>query len=275
LCPSRRSRLKLLPAALLILLPALAAAAEARLEVGGSVVGSSDDELEVRVELTNRGDQAALAVGVEAELFGHREKQQLDAGVPPGATRSAVLTFPLEDASPGVHALLLSLEYSVSPDPGAALLVFGQPAYILVALGENAAPAVRLTIPEATLDSVGRFSVGLASADGAPHPVRLRVHVPRGLRVDPVDSTLDVPATGVVSAQIKLFRVDAPWESRQGVVIVATATDGPLARTTAGTGVVKVLADPARMPRMRKPLLGLALVLLAGAALAEVLRRYR
>lgn len=243
--------------------------------MGGSVVRSTDDALDVSVELTNRGDQAALAVGIEGELFGHREKQQLDAGVPPGATRSAVLTFPLEDASPGVHALLLSLAYSVSPDPGRAPLAFGQPAYILVALGENAAPAVRLTIPEATLDSVGRFRVGLASADGAPHSVRLRVHVPRGLRVDPVDSTLDVPATGALSAEIKLFRVDAPWQSRQGVVIVATATDGPLARTTAATGVVQVTADPARMPRLRKPLIGLALVLLAGAVAAEVLRRRR
>lgn len=244
--------------------------------MGGSVVRSSDDALDVRVELTNRGAQAALAVGIEGELFGHRETRRLDDGVPPGATRGAVLTFPLvEDASPGVHALLLLLDYSVSPGPGQAPLAFGQPAYILIALGENAAPAVRLTIPEATLDSVGRFSVELASADGAPHPVRLRVHVPRGLRVDPVDSTLEVPATGAASAEIRLFRVDAPWESRQGVVIVATATDGSLARTTAGTGVVRVLADPARMPRLRKPLLGLALVLLAGAVVAELLRRRR
>jgi hypothetical protein len=273
LSPSRPSSLKLPLSALLLLLVAAPASAAARLEIGGGVERSTDETLDVRVDLTNRGDQAAVPVGIDGELFGHHEKRRLDEGVPPGATRSAVLSFPLADAVPGVHALALVLEYWVSPDPGGAPQVFGQPAYILIALGENPPPALTLRVPEAQMDSLGRLRVGIASRDGAAHRVTLQVRTPRALRVDPVDSTVDVPATGEAVAELKLFRVDAPWQSAQGILVVASATDGPVVKTTAATGVVRVLGDPARMPRLRRGLLVVALLLLVGAIVAEVRRQ--
>jgi hypothetical protein len=249
------------------------ARAAARLEVGGSVASQSDDALEVRVDLTNAGDQAAAPLTVSGELFAHQQTQRLEAGVPAGAARSVLLKFPLAEAQPGVHALLLSLEYASAL--GELAQTFDQPGYMLIAIGENAEPAVRLSVPDVQMDSVGRFAVSLSSRDGAPHRVSLRVRVPRGLRVDPPESSVAVPAQGALPVALSLFRVDAPWQSQQGLLVVATTSDGALLRTTAATGVVHVREDPARMPRLRKPLLALALVLLAVALAAELRRRKR
>lgn len=237
------------------------------------MVSASEDALDVRVDLKNRGDRAAAPLGIEGGLLGHKETGRLEDGVPAGASRSVVLRFPIADAPPGVHALLLSIEYSAASS-GAAQ-AFSQPAYILIALGENPAPAVSVSVPDVRMDSVGRFEVSLSSQDGAPHHVSLRVQAPRTLRADPLESAVLVPAKGALPAEIKLFRVDAPWQSQQGLLVVATATDGGLVRATAATGVVHVLAEPARMPRLRKPLLGLALLLLAGAIVAELRRRQK
>lgn len=258
-----------------VLLPG-AARADVRLEVSGSAEAVGN-RLEVRVDLTNRGDAGAVApVTVEGELFGRRDVARLERDLPPGGTSSVRLHYPLDVPRPGVHPLTLLLDYAPagSTAAGGVAARLSQRAFLLLALGGSAEPAVRLSVPEARVETHGAVSVGIESADGAPHRVRLRVETPRGLRAENPPAEVEVPASGRVAASVGLLRAGAPRGSRQGILVVAGARDGPLERTTVVTGVVQVLPDPAYMPRLRRPLVALALVLLAGAAIVEV-RRHR
>src|SRR5262249_5949843 len=53
------------------------------------------------------------------------------------------------------------------------------------------------------------------------------------------------------------------------VLLVAEASDGPLARTTVATGVVDIAPDSPWLPRLRLPLLLLAVLLLLSAVALE------
>lgn len=236
-------------------------------------MGQSDDAVDVRVGLVNRGAVALRALTADGELFGHAETRKLDQGLEAGASSGLLFSFPLDDATPGVHAVTLRLEYQATAAEGQAPQSIVQPAYVLLALGESPPPAVKITAPEGHMDSVGRWRVALESEDGAAHRMRLRVVLPRTLRADPLDSLVAVPATGRVEKELLLFRVDAPWDGPQGAVLVA-ATDGePVTRTTVATAVVQVGHEPGRMPRLRRPLaVAMALLFLAAGALE--LRRF-
>jgi hypothetical protein len=120
---------------------------------------------------------------------------------------------------------------------------------------------------------MGSLPVGLESTDGAAHRVAVRVLPPRGLNVlgGPLVD-LDVPGSGRVTAPVSLLRAGAPRESRQGILIVASAADGPLERTAVATGVVTIARDPALLPRLRPALWLLAAALLGAAAWAELRR---
>lgn len=236
-------------------------------------MGRNDETLDVGVGLANRGPAPLVGLKADAELLGHLESRRLDESLEAGASARLLFSFPLGDATPGVHAVTLRLEYQAAGADGQPAQTIVQPAYVLLALGENAAPAVRIDAPEARMDSVGRWRVALESADGAAHHMRLRVVLPRTLRADPLDSPVDVPATGRVEKELLLFRVDAPWEGPQGALLVA-ATDGePVTRTTVATAVVRVGREPGRMPRLRRPL-AVAMALLFLAALALEVRRF-
>ena len=241
----------------------------ARLDVVGAV-DSSQGTLDVRVDLTNHGDEKAAPLSVEGELFGRRDSVRLEKGIGPGETRSVLLRFPLDFPRPGRHALALLIEYTQ-----AAAVAVSQRAYLLLALGADPAPAVRLSVGDAFLESMGALAVRLESADGGTHSVRLRVLTPKTLRADVPDRDVGVPARGTVSAPVRIFRGTAPWGTEQGVVVVAGASDGPEERTAVATAVVHVLPDPAWLPRLRLPLFALAVALLAGAVGAEVRRRGR
>lgn len=262
---SPSSRAALLAA---LLLCAGAAAAEARLEIGGSVAATSEAAIDIRVDLKNQGPDAVDEVKVAGTLFGQASEARLDGSLAVGASRGVTLRFPMDDATPGVHAVALMLDYRA-----AGATTFSQPAWVLVALGGQSEPAVKLDLPEARMDVTGRFEIGLESADGAAHRVRVGVTAPRALRAWPVDSVVDVPARGRVTAPVTLFRVDAPWNSRQGLLVVARDESGPLVRTTAAAGSAQVGADPAQLPRLRRTLIGIACLLLAAAVAAELRRR--
>jgi hypothetical protein len=246
--------------------------AEARLEIAGEAVPDADGGVVVRVGLANRGSMPALKPRLEGELLGQRQAGSLDGPIPPGETRSLPLQFDLDEAGPGVHAVALRLEYQSSRSPGAPLRTLLQPAFLLVALGENAPPAVRIHAPQALMDSVGRWRVGLESLDGAAHRVRLRAVLPRNLRVTPDEALVEVPPRGRVERELLLFRVDAPWESDQGAVLLAATEGESLVRTSAATAVVRVGPEPARLPRLRPALVAVMILLLAAAAALELLR---
>jgi len=252
-----------------VLWPA-AAFAGARLEVSGSTE-LSPEFLDVRVDLANRGDAPAVGMTVVGELLGGRDEARLPAGVAAGETRSALLRYPRLLSRPGSHALILDIEYSERGRSD----VLSQRAYLLIALGaEAAAPAVRLQVPELSLDTAGTVSVAVESADRAPHRVRIEVVPARGLRAGE-PAVAEVPAEGRAQVGLAIYRGVAPRDTVQGILVVARTEDSPVERTAVATAIVKVLPDPAWMPRLRRPLLALAVVLLGVSVAWELFVLWR
>jgi hypothetical protein len=132
------------------------------------------------------------------------------------------------------------------------------------------ASTVRLAARDVRILYYGDVEVAVQSADGTPHRVRVRVEAPAGLQApDPV--AVDVPAAGRVTATVRVWRSSAPRGSRQPLQVVAEPLDG--AGTAASQPVfAEILPDPAWMPRVRRPLGVLALLLMAATALLEFRR---
>jgi hypothetical protein len=266
---SRSSASSLLAAVLL----AAPAAADVRLEVSGAVL-SAPPLVEVRVDLTNRGDAPARAVSLEGGLLGRRDRTRLEDDLPPGETRGARLRFAVGSPPPGVHALALHVRYSSDGGPAGPGGESSQRAYLLLALGASPPPAVRIAVADLRLDTSAAVTARLESADGRPHRVRLRLLTPRGLQPFGGEPEVQVPATGASTTALTVLRGGAPRPSRQGVVVLAETVGEDVASASAATAVVEVQPDPAWLPRLRRPLAALAMVLLA-AAIYEELRRRR
>jgi hypothetical protein len=227
----------------------------------------------VRIVLTNRGDRAAAPLDVTGELLGERREKHLEEGIAPGGSSVVSLDFTASGVRPGLHALTLLLEHPVEGTPDAAgnPKVASHRAWLLLALGANPPPPVRLSAEALTIDVRGALLVRTESADGAVHRVRLRALTARGLRPEDDGTELAVPAFGSVAAALPIVRAGAPRGSRHAVLLVAESLDEPLVRTAVATAEVDVAPDPSWLPRLRTPLLGLGLLLLAVALGAEVL----
>ena len=245
------------------------AEAEARLEVGGAVSPGAD-ALRVRVDLRNSGDAGIDGpVQVVGRLLGKRDDERLDEAIAPGETGRIQLSFPPGVPRPGIHALTLQVSYS---SRGAQA---SRCAYLLLALGAAPDPAVRVFPGEAAFELRGALEIGLESADGAPHEVRLRVATPGGLRAEDPVAPVPVPGKGRVVTRVDLLRTGAAHDTRHGVVVIAEAEDGPEARTTAATATARILPDPGVLPRIRLPMVALALLLLMASLAVEVRRWLR
>jgi len=243
----------------------------AGLDVAGTVVATSP-RIEVRVVVLNRGDRPATPLDVVGELAGERCLAHLALGVPAGGSAAVILDFPPPRVRPGVHALTLLLEHPVegAPDAAGTKPVTSQRAWLLLALGATLEPAVTLSPAPLLLDVRGMLGVVVESADGAGHRVRLRALTARGLRAEGGGVDLELPASGAVRASLPLVRAGAARGTRHAVLVVAETLDGPLANATVATASVTVLPDPSLLPRIRKPLAILGLVLLAIALFAEI-----
>ncbi len=254
---------------------AASAPADAVLEVSGTVL-STTPRLEVRVEISNRGDRPAVPLTVTGGFFGQERIARLGAGVPPGGRGAVILEFDGEAAPAGVHALTLLLEHPVpgAPDAAGNPPLSSRPAWLLVALGTTADPAVRLQAKPTRIDVRGALEVQVESTDGRPHQVRLRAFTARGLRSSG-ELQLSVPARGAASTRVEVVRAGAARGTEHAVVLIAETTDSPSLRTTVLAGSVQVAADPSLLPRRRKALLAGGILLLAAAALAEILQRRR
>jgi hypothetical protein len=234
-------------------------------------VEAVDDGLAVRVSLSNRGDTGAAGVLVQGELLGERDEGRLDSGIAAGGTGTVALRFPVEVRRPGVHPVALRLEYQATPSPG----VISQRAYLLLSLGANPPPAVRVAAPALRLRDRDPLRVTVESADGASHRVRLRVLTPKGLNAESPEGDVVVPAQGAVTVDVPILRGSVARPSQQGLLIVAGSTDGPEETTAVATTVVHVAGDPAWLPRVRRPLAAAAFLLLVAAVTVEVVRALR
>jgi len=191
--------------------------------------------------------------------------------VPAGASSSTRFTF-APPARHGVHVLGLRLDYAQAAGEGRAATNVSQSAYLLLSIGANPGAMVKVSAGEASFDLTGPLTVRLESADGRAHRARVRVLTPRGLNANtPVE--VDVPATGLASADVPLLRGSVPRPSRHGVVVVAETLDGDLVYSAVTTTLVNVEGDPALMPKLRKWIAGAAILLLLAAGVAEWRRR--
>ena len=260
---------------LLFLVPS-PARAEAMLEVSGSVA-SVAPRLEVRVVVTNRGDRRAAPIDVVGELLGERFEARLASGVGAGREGTVLLAFSPVRPPPGTHALTILLEYPVEGTADAAgnPPMASQVAWLLVALGPTAPPAVRVEASPLRLDVRGDLAVRLESVDSETHHVHLRVAAARGLRADGPGADVVVPGRGTASAALPIVRAAAPRGSRHAVLVIAEATDGPLARTSVVPVRVEIAPFPSRLPGLRPAVLALGVLLLAVALVFEVWRRFR
>jgi hypothetical protein len=257
---------------LFLVCSAMPAVAEVRFEVGGAVE-SSDEALEVRVDLINGGDVAATAVDVRGELGDEMDQASLPKGVPARATRSVLFRF-ARVPRPGTHALGLRLDYTEEAAPGRTPVTTSQRAYLLLSLGANPGDALRLSTGETSMSTRGMVPVRVESADGASHRVRVRVLTPRGLNADsPVE--VEVPAAGAATAEIPVLRGSVPRPSRQGILVVAEVLGEDLAQANVAATLVHVAPDPALLPKLRWPLAAVVVALLLAAAILETRSRRR
>jgi hypothetical protein len=206
-------------------------------------------------------------VRVGGALLGRHGDASL-GDIEPGKTASAVLRFPYaSDWRPGRHVLALSIDYAAAA--GSTAGPTNLLAYLVLPLVSPAEPALRVAAPVVSLDLRTRLPVRLESADGLPHRARVRVETPRGLVAPDPPPVVDVPAQGAVTVDVMLLHGTAPAASRQGLVIVASALEGPVERMAVAMSAVDIAPDPAWLPSLRAPLLVLTLVLLLAGGLAE------
>jgi len=272
-CPSRL--LPLLLALAPLTLPVTAHGAETLLDVSGGVV-ATEPRLVVRVTITNRGDAPAGSIDVLGELLGERRESHVPGVLARGASDSVTLEFRPAASRAGLHALTLLLEHPVEgpPDGAGNPPMASQRAFLLLALGANPGEAVRIDAEPLTLDVRGNLVVRLESRDGEPQRVELRALTARGLRPDGEPIEVTVPAHGQATVQLPIARAGVPRERRQALLLVAETLDGPLARTSVAAASVDLQPDPARLPRLRTPLLVLGLVLVVFALGHELRARH-
>jgi hypothetical protein len=137
----------------------------------------------------------------------------------------------------------------------------------------GAASGVRLSVGEVRILYYGDVNVAVSSADGAPHRIRIRVQTPAGLQA-PDPAELTVPAAGSATGTVRVWRSSAPRGSRQPLLVVAEPLEasGPASSQQV---FAEIVPDPAWMPRLRRPLGVVALLLMAAAALLEARRGLR
>jgi hypothetical protein len=262
--------------ALALALAAAPALPAGLIDVSGSVVATRP-RFAVRVTLTNRGERPISAVEVSGDLLGETQVGRVAGPLAPDGSGDLTLEFPADTPRPGRNVLTLLLEHPLDGAPDAA----GNPpmsserAFLVLALGANPEPAVRIQADPLRLDVRGPLIVHLASTDSTEARVRLRVLTPRGLRAEGFPTELTVPARGEVRALVTIVRAGAPRGSRRTLLLVAESPHAPLSRTSVAAASVEVRPDPALLPRVRTAVLALGVALVLVALLFEVVSRLR
>ena len=182
-----------------------------RLEVKGSVA-PEDEELVVSVQVDNRGDSRGDLGDHPRRAAGPaRRGARRRRAWRRGSWTEAQLRFPQEGVEAGRPRRRAAPRLQGRTRSGA---VASQAAYLLLALGANPPPAVRVFVGETTIETRGRVPVSLESADGRPHVARLRLLTPRGLNPYGEAPDVAVPAQGRVHGDARGAARQRPRETR-------------------------------------------------------------
>lgn len=247
------------------------ARADVQFEVSGRAHTTAGG-VEVVASLRNVGSSTAHALRVRGEL-GAALADAAPGDVAPLGLAEATLGFPLPERA-GRHAIPLRLEFyptaKAATEKGSPAMQWG---YLLIGLGADPPPALRLEVAETRLETSGPLVVRLTSLDGFSHRTRVVCRVPYGLGTLGEPPEVQVPPAGSIEVLVPLVRGGAPRGSRSGVLVVARPVDGGVERAAVATGVVEILPDPALLPRLRLPLAVAGAVLLGFSLWAEWRRR--
>jgi hypothetical protein len=217
----------------------------------------ADEGIEVALELQNSSRMELGPLSIEAELMRQVRRARIEEALAPGEKHALRLRFAGELPRPGVYPLVLLFEYAHDA------VQISRRGCLLLSLGENAFPALRVSIDDLVIRWQATTSVSLASADGRPHRTVLRVLSGRGLRIVDEERRLIVPADESVRVPIRVLYAGAPRSTRQGLLAVASAEDDAVERTSVASSVVHVQDDKPLLSRLRWPLAAIGFMLLA------------
>jgi hypothetical protein len=232
-----------------------------------ATVNPKDGAASLEVDLRNPSSTAAVPVTLEGELRGVYQTATLAEGVPAGGEGRIVLHF--ERTPSGSFPLALRLRYPSAPR-GA---IFEEQLLCLPLGPAPPVPMVSVSALDTSFETSTEWPVTIASADGRPHAVRVRIEVPKGLGVSPAEGLVTIGASTPGRMIPRLFRGSFPRGSKAQVWVLAEPQDAEPAAALASR-TVRILPDPALFPRIRIPLLVLAAALLAAAFFVELKDRF-
>jgi hypothetical protein len=235
---------------------------------GAEAVGG---RLRVWVDVVNRAESPVFDLLVDGELAGGFAKAPLDETLAPGERGRVELSFPPRVPRPGLHALILHVDFRTGEPPAPKDTTrSSQLGFLLLPLGGQPPPALALRVQPGEVVFRGQSRVELESLDGVDHTIQLRVHTARGLAAHPRELELALPGGGKTAVDVELLRSSAPDDTRHGILVEARVLDGPLSRTAVSVGVVDVRRRPNRVRSLARPLLAVAAAAVVAALLLEI-----
>jgi len=248
-------RLRLVPLALLVLVPALAYGAMIQMSIATRVVVEPSG-LRVELDLRNQGDEPALEVVPSVEFQGRIVAGASLAALDPASPRTVVIEVPFAGPTQprGRWPVLVRVSYTDSA---------GRPfdaIHVDVArFGDDIAPSsVRLAVPDARVDTEVTIRVRLARRD-VSEPIRLAFATPAGVAITPRVITHD-PGTPA-EVPVSIAAMGATATSRLPLVTIAEYETSEGHQTITAVSMIDIgpSADGARI-QVIAILLGTALV---------------
>jgi len=174
-----------------------------------------DGQVVLRVTTTNRGDEPAFQVRLEA-LHPEDPKssatfERLEVG------ESAEHTFQWEASGAGYRQRVIPVLTHYTDANYYALSALSQ---TVLTVGEHPVTTLATRIDPLEVSSRGVLRVRLRSIDDAPHRVELRVVTPVELGVEPRSAGVEVPASGELLTEFELENFSGLPGSVYGVTVI-------------------------------------------------------
>jgi hypothetical protein len=219
------------------------------------------ERLRVRVTSTNRGDEPAFQVKLEALLPGDSKSSPILERVEVGASAEHTFEWPAPVGEYRQRVIPIVTHYT-----DANYYAFSAVARSVVTFGDPPVTAFTGRIDNVEADPKANLQLHLRSVDGSAHALDVRMAMPAELGVEPASSSVQLPASGEVVADFALENYSGlPGSSYTVWAIVSEATPGGVVEREVAGSVRIVEPVPAETPRVwiAALLAGLALVFVA------------